>query len=271
MAGASAFNQILFESNGYQLLPPGLERSLAEQTIPGEPDLYEWSDGQLRLVNVEGEGAGLRLVNRCGASLGAGGDLAAGQGTGTVGAVSGDGSRIFFTTPALERPGCEEPTRLYIRIDGKETVEVSRPGPGVKVKVSEREPVFYNGASKDGSRVFFSTETPLLAGETTGTDRLFMYDTETGVLSLVTANFVSREGGTGGGLFLVSQDGLTVYYTYNENIFRYDTYTGTTSFVAAIHTPIFLGEFFYTTPNGEFLLIRRRPWWSCRIHGFSWP
>jgi hypothetical protein len=65
------FTDVLFESTDHQLPPEGRERNIAEEAIPGARDLYNWSEGKLRLVNVEGEGANPKLL-RCGARLGAG-------------------------------------------------------------------------------------------------------------------------------------------------------------------------------------------------------
>ncbi len=92
---ARAFSDVVFASDDHSLLPPP-EGTLAEETVVGAPDLYEWTDGRLRLVNVEGEGSGLKPLNGCGATLGAGGADPAGDGG--ADAISADGSRIVFTT-----------------------------------------------------------------------------------------------------------------------------------------------------------------------------
>ena len=59
---------MLFESNDHQILPEGPERTVAEETEPGEfsYDLYDWTGGALRLVNVEGEGSNVKKLNACG-------------------------------------------------------------------------------------------------------------------------------------------------------------------------------------------------------------
>src|SRR6187549_10634 len=67
-------------------------------------------------------------------------------------AISSDGSRIFWT--AYSSGGAEgDPGRIYVRIDGKETVAVSGPVSG--------EAAFYWTAAEDGSKAIFQfTEGP---------------------------------------------------------------------------------------------------------------
>jgi hypothetical protein len=239
-AGVPAFADVLFESTDHQLLPPGPERILAEETEPGADDLYEWTDGALRLVNVEGEVK--MLNNECGARLGAGEPGV--SGASTLGAVSTDGSKVFFTSCG----------RLYMRADSREVMEISAPAPGVKLDPSERKLVHYNAATPDGSEVIFNTATPLLAGETGSEDKLFMYDTVTHELTLIRSG-VPETSGTEGRFVLLSKDGTTVYYNADASIYRYEILTGRTSFIAAINTPHVFNEPSYVTPNGQFLVF----------------
>ena len=153
----------------------------------------------------------------------AGGELTIGPAA--VGAVSADGSKIFFASCG----------GLYMRVDGRETVEVSKPK--VPLSESERSPVYYNAASADGSEVVFNTATPLLAGETANENKLFIYNTVTHDLKLIANNGLPGTEGTEGNKVLISEDGSAVYYNASESIYRYETQTGITSFVAAIHTP----------------------------------
>lgn len=215
-AGVPAFSDVLFSSSDHALLALGTERDVAEEAVEGANDLYDWTGGQLRLVNVKGEGSNAEALNRCGAVLGEG---FPGEGPGAVGAVSADGSKIFFTSPepTAGRLGtaCEEPSHLYMRVDGRETVEVSAPQ-YVSVEPSERKAVYYAGATPDGAMVFFDTETPLTAGETLreqGELKLFGYDTVTHVLTLI-ASGVERSNGSKR-FFDVSENGSTVYYEKN--------------------------------------------------------
>jgi hypothetical protein len=244
-ASVPAFSDVLFDSTDHVLLPPGKERMVAEETPGGAPDLYDWTDGTLRLVNIEGEGS------QCGAVLGAG---STGQRGNTPGAVSADGSKIIFETEG-SGPGCNGPSRLDMRVDGRETVEVSATSPGVKLEPSERQPVRFNVASPDGSEVFFNTGTPLIAGEMPGENKLFMYDTVTRTLTLITEG-IADSGGPEGWVVLVSEDGSTVYYDVGGSVYRYETGNGKKRFVAAVGIPANdEHEASYTTPNGDFLVF----------------
>jgi hypothetical protein len=257
-----AFSDVLFSSTDHALLAPGSEYALADETAEGAPELYDWTGGgectlatsDCKLVNVEGEGSDVKLVNRCGAELGEGEDNYGGA---TADAVSDDGSKIFFTTPQSGAT-CEEPSSLYMRVDGRETVEVSKPQ---GVELSERREVFYDGATPDGSEVFFSTEAVLTAGATVkpGEYNLYEYDTEAPEgqrLKFIAGGFVKTEGPSP--YVVISEDGTTVYYETGPgpyNIYRYETRTGNRSFVARAGIPKILGEPSYTTPNGEFLVF----------------
>lgn len=114
-----AFNDLLLDSVNHALLPPGREREAAERARPEAPVLYEWTNGELRLVNVDNAG---NLISPCGALLG----FSTGGGK-APNAVSDDGSKVFFTSPPHEpEPECLRPA-LYMRVGGGETVDISEP------------------------------------------------------------------------------------------------------------------------------------------------
>ncbi len=259
-ASVPAFNHVLFASVDHALLPAGSERTLAEETVEGARELYDWTEGHLKLANVEGEGAQAMLLDRCGAVLGAGGaDSAAG---GATGAISSDGSTIFFTTPQ-SGPTCEEPSRLYMRIDNGETVEVSAPQ-GTVVEPSERGDVYYDGATSDGTKVFFSTVTPLTVGESMEEKKelkLFEYDREEPEgqkLKLVASGMSGTATEGPSEALVISEDGSTAYYEVGSailSIVRYDLATGESTPVATVSGPTVAYEPSYTTPNGEFLVF----------------
>lgn len=85
----------------------------------------------------------------------------------TPGTVSPDGSRVFFQSPAGTSGG------IYMRVDGARTIQLN---------VSEKRTPEAPGegrlwlASKDGSRVFFSTSEGLVDGDDDGGSDLYMYD-----------------------------------------------------------------------------------------------
>jgi hypothetical protein len=243
-----ALSDVLLQSGDHVLLPQGRERQLAEETTGEAADLYEWTDGRLRLVNVEGERASLKLVNPCEAVLGAGRS----DGSGTLNAVSADGSRIFFETER-SGPKCEGPSRLYMRVDGRETAEVSAPQ-GVTLAQSARQDVFYAGATPDGSTVFFVTAMALTPGGGYG---LYEYDTEAPMghrLRFITPDIRIPTGLTP--TFLMSQNGSMIYYEFGGSIYYYETGSGDPpSFVAHRREAPSEGEPFTTTADGAFLLF----------------
>jgi hypothetical protein len=258
----SAFSDVLLGSRDSSLLSAGPEREAAEQTQPETPLLYEFAEGRLRLVNVDREG---RLVNPCGAVLGNGPN-----GGNALNAVSDDGSRVFFKSPEAPMPGCPVPA-LYMRVDGRETVEVSAPE-GLSVPPASRQTAQYDGASRDGSKVFFSTGTALTpaAVSLSGT-KLYEYDTEAPIgrrLTLIAHDVASAEENFINPSVVVADDGSTVYYSglgtvevagqpvSVAGIWRYDTVTRRPPrFVAVPRSAQFSDEPDYSTPAGDFLVF----------------
>ncbi len=243
-ASVAAFTDVVLESEDHQLLPEGPERKVAEEAQASAQELYEWSEGKLRLVNVEGEGANVKKLNTCDS-----GELGVGQrnvGPRATGAVSADGSMIFFSSCG----------RLYMRVDGRETVEIAAPAPGVELNASERGYVRYDAASMNSPEVVFNTSTPLLEGESDSQNKLFVYNTVTRELKLISENAIYPIEGTEGHKVIISEDGSAVYYESGSgSIYRYDTQTGQTSFVAVAGQHHLADETYYTTPNGQFLLF----------------
>ena len=250
-AGTSAvppFSDVLFISTDHALLAPGVERERAEETAPGDYDLYEWSGGQLRLVDLDGEGA---LLNRCGATLG---QLNENSGA-ALDAVSANGARVFFTSPEFPGvSGCPEPA-LYMRVEGRETVDVSEPE-GVSVPPAARQEVGFDGASADGSKVFFTTATSLTPEAGPGY-HLYEYNVEAPAghrLTLI-ADKVGRPLQWIDPSVVVSGDGAVVYYKAPGGIYRYESVTGRHSFVATPRPTQGAEEPMYTTPDGGFLVF----------------
>jgi len=247
-----AMSDVLFSSWDHALLPLGPEREVAEETQPGDRDLYEWAGGRLSLVNVDSEG---RLLNPCGAQLGAKGEGIQGS---AVGAVSRDGSRVVFSSPDSRRkPGCLEPA-LFMRVDGRETVEVSEPQ-GVTVPPSAREVVLFDGASADGSRVFFTTLTALTpAAESVSGPKLYEYDVARPVgerLKLIGGNVAEASRSFVNSGVVVAEGGGAVYFAGECGICRYDTVSEQTSFVAVPQQPTYNGEPWSVSPDGRFFLF----------------
>jgi hypothetical protein len=252
---------------------PGSGRE-AEKQDPGSRVLCEWDGSQgsadgtlgpeLKLVNVENDGT---LVSRCGATLGQGD-----RDGGMHNAVSQDGSQVLFTAPdplARGTAGCwnggtVNAPQLYLRLHG-ETIELSAPQEGVEEEPAGDHLALYAGASEDGSKVFFISETEL----TKEAVELKLHDPELYECEIVETTkghrckltrisagepgSPARGLGTAGAHVLtvpvVSANGAAVYFTARSqlagdapelggeavNVYRYDTLSGTTRYVTTVN------------------------------------
>jgi Fibronectin type III domain len=284
--GTPDLSTVLLDSTDHTLLAGGAPTG----TVAGAHDIYQWAAGRLSLVNVTSAGS---LISPCGANS------VSRNGTGnSPGAVSDDGSKVFFVSPddgaSSSDPSCQSPPQLYMRVGGSQTVEISAPDPGV-VDPSGPQRVIFQGASRDGSKVFFSTTGELTPDDTGYHDtELYEYDTDTRTLTRIshgnthTAPGYVEDGvlGTGGtrgpAIYVtVSADGSAVYFLAHGQLapvapggistgtviggpdgllYRYDTITGVTRYVAAPNQVNFGGpparaNLYQATPDGRFLLI----------------
>jgi hypothetical protein len=170
-------------------------------------------------------------------------------------AISSDGSTIYFTAKPMR--GVQT---IFARINGASTVAISNPSPSqCTTCTSTPEPAAaFEGASADGSKVFFLTTQQLVNSDTDSTMDLYEYDFEKpegenlGQLS---------HGGPGDptpgsgaevqGVVRVSSDGSHVYFVAKgvltgenpeghepelgaDNLYVVETETGKTSFIAEL-------------------------------------
>ena len=272
MVGASRdLSHIVLESINYGLAP-----GVASQDA-GSHVLYEWHNGAFTVVSVKPNGTPFL----CGAMLGQASVHDNGGGE-RHNAISADGSKVIFTAPdpfAKEvdnkiGQGCwgggESTTnapQVYMRVDG-ETVELSSPERGV-ADPSGSHPAVYVGASENGTKVFFVTETEL----TKEAEILQLHDPELYECNVVeeagrrrckltrvsagNAESPGRDPNSPGGQVytvpVISPDGSAVYFTAFDalaagaaalpvtrkgeiNLYRYATQTGVTTYVATIDT-----------------------------------
>jgi hypothetical protein len=127
------------------------------------------STPQLRLVTVDDDGTSFPgTVAQDLPGLG-GGNQTGGFPADQYQAVSADGSTIFFSAQPVG--GVQT---VYARVNGEHTVTVS--APECATCSSASAPAYYQGASSDGSRVFFLTAQQLLDSDTDGTTDLYEYD-----------------------------------------------------------------------------------------------
>ncbi len=258
VGGSPDLSHVVLEGPDHELASSEQERKADSKQDPGTNSLYGWSAAEgLRLVNLNPKGELLK----CGAVLGLAGDTDDGAFGGTHGAVSDDGSKVFFTAPdphALNAgSGCwngesVNPPQLYVRENGTQTVQVSVPEEGVKEApanpANPAEPAIFVGASKDGSKVFFLTKTEL----TKEAEVLGLHDVELYEYNSAPAEGEERlvrvshgESGVPAGVEdvpAVSSDGSAVYFNATGELvhhaggggglYRYDTLTHTISYVA---------------------------------------
>jgi YD repeat-containing protein len=188
--------------------------------LPSEiSQLYESFEGEVRLVSILPNGLPSKVTSVPGFVNNASYDWSDRQGN-TLHAISEDGTRIFWT--ALE--GSADLGHLYVRIDGQETVDVSKSSgvhydaaaaDGSKVLFRASAGNLYEfavdsrtktliasgvtgvlGASDDASRVYFVSKQALAAGANAGKMNLYLADN--GTLTFV-ATLSDRDGTSSSG------------------------------------------------------------------------
>ncbi len=220
------------------------EGSEEDQLWPGDTtsegrllSLYEYEGighSEPRLVGVSNEGvpksiAASTLISNCGTSLGSA------PWSDAYNAVSSSGAMVFFTANACG--GSPAVNEVDARIDARKTLAISEPayplaqgsgsGPeecNAACEAAPRESGVFQGASEDGSKVFFLTSQPLLnSDKDTDTD---LYEAEIKVESvegeevharigkLVQMSHDSNAGRAAEvqGVARVSEDGSHVYF-----------------------------------------------------------
>jgi hypothetical protein len=243
------------------------------------------------LVGVTGGPGSSDLISGCGTSIGSLGSQD------IYNAISSDGSVVYFTPGGEDTMGpctttAPEPahTELYARIDGEtasaHTVEISEPSKADCSACRTEEPevelkqAVFQGASEDGSKVFFLTEQELLPGNPG--ENLYEYDFTGPAGGKVTAVTHLGSAGEAGvqGVVRVSPDGSHVYFVARaamtaesnstgaateagkDNLYVFDTTTDQLRFVATLAeadsemwSVSDRGRQAQTTPDGRFLLF----------------
>ncbi len=147
------FSHLIFEANdalteavpGVAPAAPPIAEGGGECNFSRVCNLYEWEEGELRLVNVLPGNAATAED----AVLGSGRLLASSQlvVADVEHAISDDGSRIFWSEEASGQ--------VYVRVDSEETLEVPGPGSCKETVLIENRACFLT-ASADGSSVLLS-------------------------------------------------------------------------------------------------------------------
>lgn len=233
VAASADFSKQILRSEDHSLL------GSASGTTTGY-DLYEYSAGELRQVNVDGGSP----IGSCGARMAEGYEDYDGSGGGSEGgtkassphAVSANGSRVFFE--AVPGDNCGEPSDLYMRVNGSETVDI---GAGS-----------FLAANAEGTQV-------LLQHDNNGVYEVLLYETETGQTKLLTS--LNRSIQT---RLIVAEDMNVFYLSTPERltgeappgggIYRYDIGTETLSFVVQSNEATSSGNNSQSvSPDGRYL------------------
>lgn len=239
-----------------------------DSTAPGFPSLYQYrgaGNAEPELVGIANEGilngtpknSSASLESQCGTTLGSSNDAAASvPGGSAFNAISSAGTVVFFSALHTEC-GLAEPaaTELYARVENglptAHTVAISEPSTAdcSVCDVSEPAEATFEGASSDGSKVFFLTSQKLLPGA--AGQGLYEFD-QSGAsgqrVKLVASNVsgVSRISDDGARVFFVSTEdltatpdstlspGVTEPTPGGSNLYVYDAATTEYSFVAPL-------------------------------------
>lgn len=220
----------------------------------GKNWMYEWNEGKLSYVGLVPGDSGEVAVQAGPGS----GNLISGS---TYNVVSRDSSRVFFT--ATSQTGNDSGKQaVFVRIDGEKTLDVSQSTLAVDAGA------IYQGATPDGSRVYFLAEAGLTADSSSeGRDLYECHivngsggEPECELTDLSVDNDpggAEAGGGTGGGvtgsLVGVADDGSHVYFiargqlvtgqgrTFAENkeantfsLYVYETASETVRYVGAV-------------------------------------
>jgi hypothetical protein len=163
---------------------------------------------------------------------------------------SQDGSRVFFdTTEPLVSQDTDSSTDVYERAGGATTLISTGPGGGNGAFFSA-----FQGASADGSRVFFHTSDALLVTDTDGMQDV--YERAGGVTTLVSQGPDSANALEPASFKGASRDGTRVFFDTSEHLISlatgiypdiYERSGGTTTFIS-------LGP---TGGNGDFFAFFR--------------
>jgi hypothetical protein len=265
-AGMSADgSHVIFEAND----------ALTPAAIPGRDNLYEWSNGQLELVNVLPDGTvreGPEKLESNGResafSFGGRSEFSRqGQLFNYANAISADGKRAFWSG------GNGQIYMHEITASGARTVDISATqktnGSGPEGH-DPNGPLFahYLTANASGTLVYFTSPAALTNASTTAyvpmvdllvapQGDLYQYNVETGKLTDLTVDTHAGEAAAVAGLMGISEDGSYVYFAA-EGVLAEGA--------EAIEPAAFAkGENFYVWHNGEIKWIATSP----AVQGFN--
>ena len=278
-----------------------------DETLEHHNSLYEYLEPghEPVLVGVRNHGplhgsehvnVGAELISQCGTELGSTeehGESGISHGT-TYNALSADGEAVYFTAYAYHstsKSTCEEGVappvnELYVRVAGSETLDVSEPPLSGPEAVPGRECTeacaedesehpgagFYEGASSDGTKVFFLSPQRLVNGP--ALPGSYLYE-ETFALEGEHSHATSLKliAGEVSSVARIAEHGTRVYFQSprvlsetpnangeaalagSSNLYVYDGETGRVAFVAREASPLGSRSPFAATADGGFLVF----------------
>jgi hypothetical protein len=213
----------------------------------------------LRLVNLDSNGSQMATSNQ-GLALGFGGT----NGGDSYQAVSDDGNTIYFTATPI---GGSVQT-IFARRNGATTTAISNPSPSECTTCnSAPSAATYQGASADGSKVFFLTNQQLVNADTDTTQDLYQYDFENSVGHRIvqvsgggTGDLTPGSGANVSGVVRTSEDGSHAYFVATGVLTTLPNGNGQTATAGASNLymferdaahPVGLTKFVTTLPSGE--------------------
>jgi hypothetical protein len=245
-----------FGGKGFGILPGDKVGEIYETTGLGGPS------PQLREVSVNNEGTPLTAKSSGGITdqpyIGAVNAIALRRGGSAYQAISSDGQTVYFTA----EPAGGGPLTLYAR-----TGDFAGGTPASPVTVTIAEEATYVGASRDGSKVFFTTTQQLAPTDTDSTSDLYEYDFDSPAghhyIQVSAGGLGDPSPGSGAdveshGVVGISSDGSHVYFSSSAVLttspngngehavtgqgghggtYGYDTETGQTQFVGDVGGP----------------------------------
>lgn len=184
---------------------------------PSAVGLYEWTANRLELVSVLPNGQPAGTNANLGFNFGNLPAQALGRGANFRHAISEDGSIVFFSTPEVGSVG-----HLYARnVATKETLQLDSVASGLPQP--EQGEAFFQIASANGSKVFFSDPQRLTANATAGPTKPDLYECEVGdvagklgckggLVDLTVDHNAGESATVQGAVLGASEDGSYVYY-----------------------------------------------------------
>lgn len=200
--------RVLFESRRH-LLP-------ADQGALSTTSLYEWKSGTLSLVGQIPENGGTCETGGSSPCVGSPSGSILGSGScgrcTTNGASTSDGSRVAFESGAAN-------PRIYVRIDGRRTVEATASAPGAP-PIAGPLSVVYWGAGEGLTSIFYTSSSPLTGSSgapnvSGGNADLYRYDIATSELR----DLAPSPGGAGiKRVYGIYDGGRRVYFTSTRQL-----------------------------------------------------